>query len=214
MGMRPTAVLLAWLMLSPPSWAASVRLVVSDSAGRPVPDAVVYLRGASPVSRSTPPPSAVVDQRDKVFVPQVTVIEVGAEVRFPNSDSVSHHVYSFARPNAFELPLYRHERRPTVRFEHAGVVTLGCNIHDAMVGWIVVVDSPYFARASALGEAVLADVPPGQYAALVWSPRLDPTRPLEAGALLVPATGIDRALSVDRRLRAEPRPAALAGGDY
>ena len=82
-------------------------------------------------SRRSP---VVIDQRDKVFVPVVTVIQTGTEVSFPNSDSVSHHVYSFAQPNTFELPLYKGKRSPTVQFDHAGVVTLGCNIHDSMVG--------------------------------------------------------------------------------
>ncbi|MBT8131216.1 MAG: methylamine utilization protein, partial [Gammaproteobacteria bacterium] len=76
----------------------------------------------------------------------------------PNSDSVSHHVYSFANPYNFELPLYKGETRPTVSFDHPGLVTLGCNIHDSMLGYILVVDTPHFAVTDANGRAVLTGV--------------------------------------------------------
>lgn len=201
------------LLAAWPALAAPVTVTVRDARGAPVPGAVVYLQGpAARAPAGTRP--VVIDQRDKVFVPAVTVIQAGTEVSFPNSDSVSHHVYSFAQPNAFELPLYKGTRSPTVRFDHSGVVTLGCNIHDAMVGWIVVVDTPYFGRTDAQGQATFADVPAAGYAAFVWSPRLDPARPLAAGPVQVGPAPQAVALDVGRKLRPEPAAGALAGGDY
>jgi plastocyanin len=193
---------------------ASVTLSVRDARAAAVPGAVVYLQGPArgPVAAPT---RVVVDQRDKVFVPEVSVIQTGTEVSFPNSDSVSHHVYSFANPNAFELPLYKGGARPVIRFEHAGVVTLGCNIHDSMVGYIVVVDTPYFGTTDARGDLTFADVPPGSYRVQVWSPRLNPAGAISGGELAVGTKGMSQAVVLDRRLRAEPAGGgSLAAGDY
>jgi plastocyanin len=191
-----------------------VKVQVRDAAGAAVPGAVVWLGGASGLA-AKPGARAVIDQRDKVFVPQVTVVQTGTEIVFPNSDSVSHHVYSFARPNAFELPLYKGGTRPNVRFDHAGVVTLGCNIHDSMIAYVVVVETPYFAHADAQGTATLAGVPAGKYEVQVWSSRLDPAKPFAGGVVAVGAVPVTQAVTVARKLRAPPGGGgALAGADY
>jgi plastocyanin len=191
-----------------------VRLQIRDAAGAPVPGAVVYLEGGAPAA-ARPGTRVVIDQRDKVFVPQVTVVQVGTDIAFPNSDSVSHHVYSFGRPNAFELPLYKGGARPNVRFDHAGVVALGCNIHDAMIAYVVVVETPYFAQADAQGTATIAGVEAGSYAVQVWSPRLDPAKPLAAGTLGVGTSPVQQRLAVGRKLRTEPASGGgLAAGEY
>jgi hypothetical protein len=93
-------------------------------------------------------------------------------VTFPNSDGVSHHVYSFSAAKEFELPLYKGDVYPPVVFEHSGVVVLGCNIHDGMLGYIVVVDTPHFALTNERGIALLDDVPTGDYAVSAWTPRV------------------------------------------
>lgn len=205
----------AWMLLPACSAlaAAPLTLTLRDGAGQPVPDAVVYLQGAPMVVAPSVAP-VVIDQRDKVFVPLVTVIQTGTEVSFPNSDSVSHHVYSFAQPNTFELPLYKGKRSPTVQFNHPGVVTLGCNIHDSMVGWIVVVDTPYFTKTDAHGVAALNDVAAGDYDVFAWSPRLDPARPVSAGPMTVDQAPRPQVVGVSRKLRAAPAAGALADGDY
>jgi plastocyanin len=191
-----------------------VRVEVRDADGTPVPGAIVFLEGGAPAAPS-PGARAVIDQRDKIFVPEVTVIQTGTEVAFPNSDTVSHHVYSFARPNAFELPLYKGGSRPNVRFDHPGIVTLGCNIHDAMIGYVVVVDTPWFARADDSGVTLLDDVPDGTYAVRVWSQRLDPARPFSSGSVVVRAGPVERQVSVGRRMRPGPgQRGAIAAGDY
>ena len=212
---RPCVLLLGLtLCITRTAWSAPVSLAIRDSTGAPVPAAVVYLEGSvrGPVGQ---PASAIIDQRDKVFVPQVTVVQTGTDISFPNSDSVSHHVYSFARPNAFELPLYKGGSRPVIRFDHAGIVTLGCNIHDAMIGYVIVVDTPWFVTASDAGTASFADVPPGAYDVKVWSARLSPAKPVSAGAITVGATAVNQPIGLAQRLRAPPGAGgALAAGDY
>lgn len=213
---RPSLVttLLAGLALRA-AVAGDLTLSVVDAAGAPVADAVVYLEGGpAPAGTTVPAAPATIDQHDKAFVPQVTVVRTGAEVTFTNSDIVSHHVYSFARPNAFELPLYKGGTRPTVRLAHAGIVTLGCNIHDAMVGYIVVVDTPWFARADGKGVATLASVAPGEYRVQAWSPRLDAARALEGPVVAVPATPLARTVALPGRLRAADRQGGVSRGDY
>ncbi len=206
--------LLLALAAGPAPAATTMTLVLRDTSGAAVPGAVVYLEGADhgPV---TVPVTVTVDQRDRTFVPQVTVIQAGTHVNFPNSDTVSHHVYSFAKPNSFELPLYKGGTRPSIQFDHAGVVTLGCNIHDAMVGWIVVVETPHFGFTDDQGSVAISGLTPGSYQVRAWSPRLDPAKPLDAGVLPVGAANVTAAVSVARRLRAAPVGGnALAGGDY
>jgi hypothetical protein len=55
-----------------------------------------------------------------------------------------------------------------VVFDKPGVVVLGCNIHDSMVAWVLVVDTPYFARTDGSGVATLANLPPGDYRLRAW----------------------------------------------
>ena len=123
------------------------------------------------------------DQANNAFVPHVLVIQTGTQVLFPNSDSVSHHVYSFSEAKSFELGLYKGNAYPPVSFDRPGIVVLGCNIHDGMLGYIVVVDTPYFALTDERGTARLPSVAAGDYVVDVWTPRARPAG-LPAGVRL------------------------------
>ncbi len=103
------------------------------------------------------PPTDAVDQVDKQFVPYVKVVFVGAKVGFPNSDRIRHQVYSFSPAKKFELPLYGGTDAPPVVFDKPGVVVLGCNIHDWMIGYIYVSETPFFAKTGPGGTAVIDD---------------------------------------------------------
>ena len=87
---------------------------------------------------------------------------------------MSHHVYSFSETKTFELPLYKGDVYPPVLFDQPGIVVLGCNIHDGMLGYVVVVDTPHFARTNEQGVALIDGVPNGDYAVTVWTPRVRP----------------------------------------
>jgi hypothetical protein len=101
------------------------------------------------------------------------VVPVGAVMSFPNSDKVRHQVYSFSPAKKFELPLYAGREAAPVTFDKPGVVVLGCNIHDWMIGYVYVSDSPYFAKTVADGSATLNDLPPGDYQVRIWHPGLE-----------------------------------------
>lgn len=166
--MRRLPVVLA-LALALPLSAATIDVKVQDGKGRAVKDAVVY---AMPEGRQLPLAhrTAVMDQRNRMFVPHVLAVQTGTSVQFPNSDDVRHHVYSFSPAKPFQLPLYKGTPANPEVFDRAGVVTLGCNIHDQMSAFIIVVDTPYFEKTAASGQAVLRDVDGGRYTVRVWYP--------------------------------------------
>lgn len=151
---------------------AEIAATVTDERGKPVADAVVIAVPAEGGVRLPPRPREdVVDQVDKEFLPKVQAVLVGTAVSFPNHDGVRHQVYSFSSAKRFELPLYAGVPQAVV-FDKPGVVILGCNIHDWMVGYVYVSESPYFAKTNAEGRALLTDVPPRGYVVRVWHPQL------------------------------------------
>jgi plastocyanin len=157
-----------------PGHAAELRVLVKDHHGKFVSDAVVLATPSDPRSaQHAKPPKDAVDQVDKQFVPYVKPIFVGSRVRFPNSDNIRHQVYSFSPPKRFELPLYRGADAPPVVFDKPGIVVLGCNIHDWMVGYIYVSETPFFAKTEAAGTATIDDMPPGAYRVRIWHPGLE-----------------------------------------
>jgi len=152
--------------------AGQVKVTVLDESGNPVPDVAVYVQPVSPGTLSSPTEHAVMDQVDGRFEPHILIVQAGTEVRFPNSDATAHHVYSFSKPNDFILPLYKGDAHPPVFFKYSGVVTLGCNIHDQMLGYILVVDSNVFAKTNGNGVAMLAFDATSAAAVRIWSPRI------------------------------------------
>lgn len=155
----------AW---APGLWAATLQVTVTDEQGRPVPQAVVFLESPEAARAAKPFANVEMAQKDKAFVPDTLVITRGTAVQFPNRDTVRHHVYSFSPAKRFELKLYIGTPASPVVFDQAGVVVLGCNIHDEMIGWMVVVDTPYFGSTAANGQVRLTDVPEGNYRLRVW----------------------------------------------
>lgn len=161
-----TYIFLLGLFLSAPSLAAEVNVQVFDSAKAPIENAVVYAEPDNKVG--LPIANAMIEQRGRQFNPLVSVVQTGTDISFPNFDSVRHHVYSFSPAKTFELKLYSGVPASPVKFDKAGTVILGCNIHDFMVAFIQVVDTPYFAKTDKMGKAVLLNVPNGSYTLKVW----------------------------------------------
>jgi plastocyanin len=163
--MGPAAAILL-LAAAPVASAAALVVEVRDARGTAVSDAVVW---AVPEAKVPPPSSrrAVVDQKNRMFVPHVLPIQTGTAVTFPNSDNVRHPVYSFSPAKRFQLPLYAGTPGSPVVFDKPGVVAIGCNIHDQMSAYLVVVDTPHFA-VTVNGRATLAGLPEGRYDVRVW----------------------------------------------
>ncbi|HEX4695964.1 carboxypeptidase regulatory-like domain-containing protein [Sphingomonas sp.] len=161
------------LGMAPPPPLAGVSVAVRGANGQPVVNAVVSIRL---VGRDTPGPRMgsgyAVRQQNIQFAPFLSVVPIDADVAFPNLDSVRHQVYSFSPAKRFELKLYAREQNRTVRFDRAGAVSLGCNIHDQMTAFIYVTDSVFTARTDAAGNVNLAGVPAGPISITVWHPYL------------------------------------------
>lgn len=175
---------------SVPVHAATLTFQVTDANGIALEDAVVWAvpKTEAPARAKK---EAAVEQKNRRFVPLVTVVQAGTLVRFPNRDEIRHHVYSFSPPKNFEIKLYAGTPADPVLFDKPGEVVIGCNIHDDMIAYIYVVESPYFAKTSKEGRARLDDVPAGEYEARAWHPsgaKAD-SRPLRLRADETVATG-------------------------
>jgi plastocyanin len=149
---------------------------VSTPSGAAVADTVLVF---DPLDAAPLPghDTVVIDQVHKQFVPRVTVLRTGTAVTFPNSDQIRHQVYSFSPAKVFSLKLYAGSPKTAVTFDTPGLVVLGCNIHDQMVAFVGVVDTPYFAKTPASGSATV-DLPAGRYRLRVWHPDLAAAVPL------------------------------------
>jgi plastocyanin len=154
-----------------PLVAAPLTVRVVDASGKPVRDAVVTLHPSGSAARAPRPSGRYeVSQKNLQFHPFLTVIPVGADVSFPNLDPTKHHVYSFSPAKRFELKLFARDQSRTVHFDRAGVVALGCNIHDQMSAFIVVTDSVWTARTNAQGIVTFADAPAVPARLSIWHP--------------------------------------------
>jgi plastocyanin len=180
--------------------AAPFELQFTSVDGKPLGGVVVTLRSTDtsrPVAR---PRNAMIDQVDREFVPHVLVIPAGTQVLFPNSDSVAHQVYSFSPAKRFELPLYAGKLPPPEVFDQAGVVTLGCNIHDQMRAYVYVVEAQYFGRADHEGRWMAPNVEPGVYQLTIWHPLSRKQEPVLEQRVTIKSDGTKLALRADKKL--------------
>jgi plastocyanin len=183
--------LLLGMLCAQAGLAAAVTVTVASRAGGAAADTVIVF---DPLD-ATPAPSrdtASIDQVNKRFVPRVSVVRTGTTVTFPNSDHIRHQVYSFSEPKQINLKLYAGSPKTPIVFDRPGLIVLGCNIHDSMVGFVGVVDSPYFGKTSETGTVAL-NLPAGRYRLRVWNPNglaALPAREITVGAapLSIPLT--------------------------
>lgn len=160
------------LFFASPAMAGSLVVRVVDQAGRPVNDAVVTI---DPISRPSQQARLVgpyrVEQRNMIFHPFVSVVPVGATVSFPNFDATRHHVYSFSPAKRFELKLFARDQSRSIRMDKAGIIAIGCNIHDRMSAFLFVSANRWTQRTER-GAATFPDAPSGPSRITVWHPYL------------------------------------------
>lgn len=188
-----TALVMCTLPFAGAAQSAPKQIQVLNFEGKPVPLAVVSVMVKGATVNGT---GVVADmaQRDRRFAPTVVAIPVGGAVNFPNFDTVRHHVYSFSNTRKFEIKLYTGTPTAPVVFDKPGTATLGCNIHDTMVGYVHVVDTPHYGVTDANGK-VSIDVPAGEHKARIWTPAMgESVLPTEAtlktgGAMVLKVKG-------------------------
>ena len=151
--------------------AAEVQVELRTVEDQAMPNAVIYLTAKQSLPSSAPQTIAIMDQINRQFSPHVLAVQKDTQVRFPNSDSIKHHVYSFSAAKRFELQLYKGLNANPLLFNTSGVVELGCNIHDWMLGYVIVLDTPYFAKTDGAGK-VSFTLPEGEYRLNIWHPRI------------------------------------------
>ena len=192
-----------------PVAAAPLSVRVIDASGRPVRDAVVTLYPQAGAAREARPGGRfVIAQQNLQFHPFLTIVPVGSDVSFPNLDPTKHHVYSFSAAKRFELKLFAKDQSRTVHFDKAGVVALGCNIHDQMSAFIIVTNSAWTARTNAQGLVTFSDAPgvPGRLT--LWHPYLR----VAGGEVQQTIAANQHSASFQVRLR--PPPTMMPMADY
>jgi len=179
--------------------AATVTIEVRGPDGAPLPGAVVMVQAASkPAGPIRFPWAYKVSQQNISFQPHVLIVPVGANVSFPNLDKVRHHVYSFSKAKKFDLKLYGQDETRSVVLDKPGLVSLGCNIHDSMSGFVWVVDTPFAAQTDATGHVALADVPAGAATIEVWHPAIKASGNLLSQKVAVGPGGYSTTLTIRR----------------
>lgn len=158
-----------------PAQGADLIVEVIDPQGRGAADVVIVVMPETLPPRSNA--TATIDQIRKAFVPQISVIRTGTAVIFPNGDPIAHQVYSFSPAKRFDLPLYRGRPYPPVVFDQAGIVILGCNIHDQMIGYVYVTESPHFGKTDSHGRLTIRDLPMERVRVKAWNPHLSSQPP-------------------------------------
>jgi plastocyanin len=204
--------LAATLLACPRLPAAELEISVLDAAGHGVAGVALIAEPQFELpARHSAPRTAVIDQRQKQFAPNILIIQTGTGVDFPNSDQIEHQVYSFSPAKSFQLSLYAGHKYPPIVFDKPGLVVLGCNIHDQMIAYIYVTDSPYFGRSDEAGRWSQHDLPAGSYRITAWHPRLQEAAGTSLQLPLNITEGTPAAATF--RLAKPLRPSNAHGGD-
>jgi plastocyanin len=170
-----TLVLVA--LVASPTAGAATEIVVIDGNAQPLENVVITAKGEP---RPTPAEPVVVsiEQQGQQFSPRVTVVAPGTSIRFPNRDLTQHHVYSFSTAKTFEIELYGGDEPAPIPFDVAGIVALGCNIHDWMLGYVYVTPDAIFGTTDASGHVVLDHAFATDDPITFWHPALGNGTPL------------------------------------
>lgn len=187
-----------------------LEVTVKDAEGSILNDAVIeILLTDSEKAQYQNLSRQVVDQRDKEFVPTVTVVTVGSDVNFPNSDDILHHVYSFSPAKTFNIPLYGQGENDNYQetFDQAGIVEIGCNIHDWMLAYIYVSETSLATISDESGIARIESALEGEYEIRAWHPRAsteDLTYSVSLSQTQTTTFEVTLELQRDRRVRRAP----------
>src|SRR5579864_555375 len=165
----------AILMLAGASLAGDIKGKVTVQGIKSAENIAVYV-DAIPDKKFDPPAAKpVIDQAKMTFNPHVVVVQVGTTVEFLNSDPVGHNVYwpsvSGNKKLAHNLGTWPKGDKKPFQFNDLGTVSLLCNVHPEMSGYIIVAPTPYFAVTDKDGNFEIKNVPVGKYTLKTWRGR-------------------------------------------
>mgnify|MGYP000468792737 CR=1 FL=1 len=153
------------------SFAADIEVkLVGNQAS--LADIVVYLEPLNDTTLPVTNKKIVIGQQNKSFTPYISVMQLGSEVTFTNQDDITHHIYSPIGENKFDFKIRAGEKKNKADFTQLGEVAMGCNIHDWMSGYLLIINTPYFEKTNQSGLGILTDVQNGSYQLTVWHPQL------------------------------------------
>ncbi len=153
------------------SVSGRVTITVPQLALADLGPAVVYLEAIDAAPSASPSETPALRQHLARFEPGFLAVAVGEPIAMPNDDTIYHNVFSYSRPNDFDLGLYRAGESRTLRFDHPGPVRIYCSIHERMNGLIFVAPSRLFALPDARGAFAISGVAPGRYRIKLWTER-------------------------------------------
>jgi len=169
-----------------------IQVQVSNNQGNPLANMVVYLEPVDGQILSRSQQRVVVGQRNKAFSPYLTVSQSGSEIHFVNQDDITHHIYSADSDNRFAFKIRAGETNSTTTFKQASEVAMGCNIHDWMSGYALVVDTPYFGKTDQQGIVSFTPEQLGKYNVVVWHPQM---RSENNRMMMIKDTSIDKRIT-------------------
>lgn len=163
------------LLLPTQLFAAEVVVDVRGNQGEVLDDIVVFaeLPSANYPSVGITLPLQI-RQKGKAFAPYISVVQRGRDVRFTNDDDITHHIYSVSGRHQFSFKLASNKERK-VLFSAGEApseeISMGCNIHDWMTGYLLLLETPYFTRTDKSGRATL-NLPDESYKITAWHPQM------------------------------------------
>ena len=150
------------------AFAGTIHGKVSGVSG----ESVVYVEAVAGKTFPAPAQHTTIDQKGLMFVPHITAVAQGTTVEFLNSDSVAHNVFwpsiSGNKKLGHNLGTWPKGEKKSFKFDDSGVVSLLCNVHPEMAGYIVVSPTPYIAETDASGNYKIENVPDGKYNVVAW----------------------------------------------
>jgi len=149
-----------------------VQVFVNNKNGQELADMVVYLEPLDGQILEQSSKKIMVGQLGKSFTPYISVSQINSKVSFVNQDDITHHIYSAGNENKFSFKIRAGQTNSLTQFDHASEVAMGCNIHDWMSGYLLVVNTPYFGKTDKHGQVSFTIAKHGKYRIVVWHPQM------------------------------------------
>jgi len=168
------AIFISLLLISHHTFAKQISIQIKDPNHQDIADVIVYLTSLDQSdSNFINDKTVIVSQNDKKFTPYIAVSQQGQNVHFRNQDDITHHIYSVSGKNRFDFKIKSGETKNDIKLNSIGEVAMGCNIHDWMSGYLLVVDTPYFDKTDETGKSIFKNMPVGNYKLTIWHPQLE-----------------------------------------
>jgi plastocyanin len=116
------------------------------------------------------------DQKECEYHPHVLAFPVGTTVEINNPDGILHNIHSYSKVNKeFNIAQPKFKKTVEVKIEKPEAISVKCDVHGWMSGWLVATENPYVAVTDNSGSFKLTDVPAGTYNVEVWHETLGKT---------------------------------------